>query len=147
MKIEASAVVPAAPEAVFRFLSDLGNHWRLANSKIQVVEIDDTSGRVRMRGPFGLRRTAHTIVIDAQPDSVMHGTAVLSGGTVARIAWELHEDAGGTGVRLSAEIERASVLDRLLLALGGRTWMQRLFEKILGRLSELFRERRAGDVS
>ena len=138
MRIEATGVVPAAPEAVFRFLSSLGNHWALADRWIEVVELNDGSGRVRMHGPLGMRRTARTIVVDAEPNHVMHGTAELSGGTLARIGWELHEDAGGTAVRLSAEIERAALPDRLLLALGGRRWMQGRFDRILQTLARQF---------
>ena len=136
--ITASAVVPASPEAVFRFLSKLENHWHLADRWIDVVELNDGSGRVRMHGPLGMRRTARTIVVDAEPNHVMHGTAELSGGTLARIGWELHEDAGGTAVRLSAEIERAALPDRLLLALGGRRWMQGRFDRILQTLARQF---------
>jgi Polyketide cyclase / dehydrase and lipid transport len=138
VRIAASGVVPAAPEAVFRFLSKLENHWRLADRWIEVLETGDSSGRVRMRGPLGLRRTAHTRVEDAEPDHLMHGTAELSGGTVAQIAWELNEDAGGTGVRLSADLERASLPDRLVLALGGAAWMRRRFERILETLAGEF---------
>jgi uncharacterized protein YndB with AHSA1/START domain len=134
--ISATTVVPASPEAVFRFLSRLENHWRLADRWIEVVELNDGSGRVRIRGPLGLKRTARTTVVDATPDHVIHGTAELSGGTVARIAWDLREDAGGTAVRLSGEIERAAPLDRVLLALGGAAWMRGRFERILARLAE-----------
>jgi carbon monoxide dehydrogenase subunit G len=138
MRIEASRVVAASPEAVFGFLSDLENHWKLTGRWVEAVSIDDGSGRVRIHGPLGLRRTARTTVVDAHPSHVMHGTAELSGGTLARVAWELGEDAGGTAVRLSAEVEHATLPDRLLLTLGGRPWMHRRFEAILARLdSEL----------
>ena len=100
------------------------------------MSIDDDSGRVRIRGPLGLRRTARTAVADATPSHVMHGTAELSGGTLARVAWELAEDTGGTTVRLSAAVERAAPMDRLLLAVGGRAWMKRRFDAILERLDE-----------
>lgn len=136
MTITASRVVPASPEAVFRFLSKLENHWKLTGRWVEAVAIDDGNGRVRIHGPLGLRRTATTTVVDASPDHVLHGTAELSGGTVALIAWELSEDAGGAAVRLSAEIERATLPDRLLLALGGRTWMAGRFDAILERLGE-----------
>jgi len=135
MRIEASRVVPAAPEAVFAFLAKLENHWKLTGRWVEAITIDDGSGRVRIHGPLGLRRTASTTVVDAEPSRVMHGTAELSGGTVARIAWELHEDSGGTGVRLSAEVDHASTADRLLLTLGGRLWLQRHFGAILDRLA------------
>ena len=133
-QIEASRVVPAAPEAVFAFLAHLDNHWKLAGRWVEPLTIDDSSGRVRIHGPLGLRRTATTTVVDASPSRVMHGTAELSGGTLARIAWELNEDAGGTAVRLSAEVDHATLPDRLLLALGGRVWMTRHFAAILERL-------------
>src|SRR3954447_3348518 len=138
MRIEASRVVAASPEAVFSFLSDLENHWKLTGRWVEAVSIDDGSGRVRIHGPLGLRRTARTTVVDAAPSHVMHGTAELSGGTVARIAWDLSEDVRGTAVRLSADVERAALPDRVLLALGGRRWMARRFEAILERLDEQF---------
>jgi hypothetical protein len=130
--------VAAAPEAVFSFLASLENHWKLAGRWVEVVSIEDGSGRVRIRGPLGLHRTARTTVVDAERSHVLHGTAELSGGTLARVAWELGEDAGGTAVRLSAEVEHASVGDRALLALGGRAWMKRRFETILERLDQQF---------
>src|SRR5438045_6846183 len=94
-RIEAERVVAASPEAVFRFLSKLENHWKLTGRWVEAVSIDDGSGRVRIHGPVGLRRTASTSVVDTHPSHVIHGTAELSGGTRARIAWELSEDAGG----------------------------------------------------
>jgi carbon monoxide dehydrogenase subunit G len=138
MRITASRVVAASPEAVFAFLSDLGNHWRLTGRWVEAVALEDSNGSVRIHGPLGLRRTARTTVVDATPSQVMHGTAELSGGTVARIAWDLNEDADGTFVRLTADVEHAALRDRLLLALGGRVWMTRHFDGILARLDEQF---------
>ena len=138
-RIEAERVVAATPEAVFTFLSNLENHWKLTGRWVEAVVLEDSNGRVRIHGPLGLRRTARTTVVDASPCHVIHGTAELSGGTVARVAWELGEDAGGTEVRLSAEVDHATLPDRLLLALGGRVWMARRFEAILERLDQQFR--------
>lgn len=131
-------MVGATPEAVFSFLARLENHWKLAGPWIEVVSIEDGSGRVRIHGPLGLRRTARTTVVDASPSHAIHGTAELSGGTLAHIAWELGEDAAGTAVRLSARVEQATLPDRLLLALGGRAWTHRHFVAILARLDEQF---------
>jgi uncharacterized protein YndB with AHSA1/START domain len=138
VRIEASRVVGATPEAVFRFLSSLDNHWQLTGRWVEAVAIEDGSGRVRIRGPLGIHRTARTTVVDAKPDHLIDGTAELSGGTRARIAWELNEDADGTAVRLSAQVEHAAIPDRLLLALGGRAWMRRRFDAILARLDQQF---------
>jgi carbon monoxide dehydrogenase subunit G len=137
-QIQAEHVVAASPEAVFAFLSDFENHWKLTGRWVEAVALHDSQGSVRIHGPLGLRRTARTKVVDSAPSHVLHGTAELSGGTVARIAWELSEDLGGTAVRLSADVERAALPDRLLLALGGRAWMTRRFEAILGRLDRQF---------
>ena len=65
-----------------------------------------------------------------------HGHVRLPDGTLARVAWELHEDAGGTAVRLSAEVANAALPDRLLLALGARAWMKRRFDANLAPLDE-----------
>lgn len=136
MRIEASRVVHAAPRSVFTFLAELENHWKLAGRWVEPLSIDHSSGRVRIHGPLGLRRTATTTVVDATPDSVMHGTAELSGGTRAQVAWELTPNGAGTAVRLAAVVERAAPLDRLLLALGGGAWMKRRFRTILERLDD-----------
>jgi Polyketide cyclase / dehydrase and lipid transport len=138
VRVEATRVVRATPEAVFRFLSSLENHWSLAGRWVEVVAVEDSTGRVRIHGPLGLRRTANTKVVDSEPDHVMHGIAELSGGTRARISWELSEDSGGTAVRLVAETERTAPGDRLLLTLGGRVWLEHRFESILTRLDEQF---------
>ena len=136
MRIAATRVVAASPEAVFGFLASLENHWKLAGRWVDALEIDHDSGRVRIRGPLGLHRTATTRVLDAEPSHVLHGTAELSGGTSARIAWELAENANGTNVVLSAEVEHATLPDRLLLNLGGKRWMHHRFLAILERLED-----------
>jgi Polyketide cyclase / dehydrase and lipid transport len=95
-----------------------------------------------MRGPLGIGRTARTAVESADPPHGMSGSAALSGGTLARVNWTLSPDGDGTRVRLTAQVESVSILDRLLLTLGGRAWMQRMFAGALGRLAAQFAERR-----
>ena len=139
--IEAAALVPAPQQDVFAFLSDLGNHWRLASRFVEVVELESTSGGdapdrgvVRLRGPLGLRRTARTRVTAARPPRLMIGTADVADGTRARVSWTLAPRLGQTRVRLSAEVDDARPLDRLLLALGGARWMRTRFAATLKRL-------------
>jgi uncharacterized protein YndB with AHSA1/START domain len=138
VRIAATRVVRASPEVVFRFLSNLENHWKLTGRWVEAISLDDSTGRVRIHGPLGLRRTATTAVVEASPSHAIRGTAELSGGTLANVAWELSEDAHGTAVRLSAEVERAALPDHILLALGGRTWLAQRFDAILERLDEQF---------
>jgi len=142
--LAASAVVPAPADQVFHFLADLENHWRLADRFIEVVQLDRAAdgrtngGRVRMRGPLGVRRTASTRVVAAVAPQLMVGTAELGRRTRAFVRWKLSTSDGGTRVRLEATIDRTGAIDRLMLALGGRAWLERRFSAVLQRLAERF---------
>ena len=139
-EIEARALVPAAPEEVFAFLSDLANHWRLLDTHVDVLELDGSappSAVVRLRGPLGVRRTVHTRVTAAREPRLIIGVAELGSGTRALVSWTLGARLGETRVRLAAEVEHASAFDRLVLALGGRVWLERRFAYGLERLAEL----------
>ena len=139
-RIEATAVVPAPREKVFAFLSDLGNHWAVAGRWIEVVAVDGDGdgGRVRIRGPLGLRRTAITSVERIDPPERLQGTARV-GGAQAEVAWMLRErDTGATEVVLAATVLRAGALDRLVLGLGGAAWMRRLFAATLAHLANRY---------
>jgi uncharacterized protein YndB with AHSA1/START domain len=139
--IEAETVIPAPPEDVFDFLSDLDNHWRLSDRFVKVsLNGDGDGGAVQLRGPLGLRRTAHTRVTALRRPRLLIGIAELNDGTRARVSWTLASRLGQTRVRLSAEIETARTVDRALLATGGEVWMQRAFERTLERLAQRFSE-------
>jgi hypothetical protein len=139
--VEAAALIPAPPEDVFAFLSDLGNHWRLADRFVEVLTLEASDGthhdggRVRVRGPLGLHRTVTTRVVAAREPRLLIGTAELASGTRARVSWVLAGRLGATRVRLAADLERAGPLDRLLLAAGGRWWLRRRFASTLERLA------------
>ena len=144
--IEATALVPAECETVFEFLSDLGNHWRLARSFIDVIELDGgrpggtpDSATVRMRGPLGLSRMARTKVTAARAPRLMIGTAEVGSRTRARVSWTLARRLNETRVRLSAEVDGAGRIDRAMLALGGRRWLERRFADTLAALADELR--------
>ena len=129
------------PEDLFEFLCDLRNHWLGADRFIAGVELDGAGpvgpargGRVRMHGPLGLRRTAVTRVIEVEPGTRIAGIAAIGTRTLARITWTLTPVNGGTRVVLAASLERASLLDRMLLAAGAAPWMRRHLERTLARL-------------
>jgi carbon monoxide dehydrogenase subunit G len=138
--IEAAALIPAPPEEVFEFLCDLANHWRLTDRHLKVVELNGDKDRatVRLRGPLGVRRTAHTHVTASRRPRLMIGVAQMESGTRARVSWTLAGRMNQTRVRLAADVEHAAPLDRLLLALGGKLWMRRMFRHALARLAERF---------
>jgi uncharacterized protein YndB with AHSA1/START domain len=139
-EIEATALVPAPPEEVFEFLSDLENHWRLVDRLVEVVSLEGSPpdrAVVRLRGPLGLRRTVHTRVTASRSPRLLIGVAEM-GETRALVSWTLAGRLGQTRVRLAAEVEHAAPLDRLLLALGGRAWMRRRFAFGLEQLAERY---------
>lgn len=138
LPIEATASVAATPEEVFDFLSDLENHWRLVDRFVEVSELagDGDGAVVRLRGPLGVRRTVRTRVTETRRPGLIVGVAQLRGSTRARVTWTLEPAAAGrTHVGLAASVEQAALLDRLLLALGGRVWMRRRFAHGLRRLA------------
>jgi uncharacterized protein YndB with AHSA1/START domain len=143
-RIEAERVVATGPEELFEFLSDLERHWLLAGRFIQVLELERArpqaparGARVRVRGPFGLSRTAVTRVVEVEPHRRMAGTAQVGPRTLAHVSWALAPEGSGTRVRLAAVVERSSLVDRWVLRLGGAAWMRRGFAKILARLDGL----------
>ncbi len=139
--IECATIVAAPPEDVFEFLSRLENHWRIAGRFLRVVCVDhDRGGTVRMRGPLGVRRTARTTVTAVRAPRLIIGVAELPGGTRARVSWTLAGRLGETRVRLAAHVEHATLLDRALLTLGGRAWLQRRFVDTLRELSCAFQD-------
>lgn len=125
-------------ERVFEFLADLNNHWLLADRFIEMVRLDDsgTGGRVRLRGPLGLRRTATTQVDELEEPDFVRGSAGIGDTTHGTVCWTLDETAGGTLVTLDVRAERLSRMDALLLRMGGRRWLRGVFGRILVRLEE-----------
>jgi uncharacterized protein YndB with AHSA1/START domain len=139
--IEAKAVVSAPREEVFAYLADFRNHCRLLDPWIDVLSFERPAGsepdaptrggRVRMRGPLRVSRTATTRVVAVEPPARLAGTAEVGARTLARVSWTLEPANGSTEVMLAAEIERLGVLDSVLLLLGGTAWMRRRFRAVL----------------
>jgi len=145
-EIGASRLVEAPQEEVFDFLADLENQWRLADRFIEVLTLEREAGGPAHcgRGPLGVRRMAATRVLAADPAQQMVGVAELGCRTRAFVRWKLSEGEGGTRVWLEATVDRTGWLDRLLLVLGGRAWLQRRFWAVLDRLAEAFRSKGDG---
>jgi len=141
VRVEATRVVAAPRKAVFRFLSDLENHWALGDRFIEVLELHRSSpdapahgGRVAMHGPLGISRTVRTRVAEVEPPDSMAGTAEIGSRTHAWVRWTFAPDGDATEVRLAAQVEEASALDRMMLLTGGLWWLRRRFDDVLERL-------------
>jgi len=48
--IEAERAVAAPPERVFGFLADLRNHWRLERRFLELDELGEDGGTIRLKG-------------------------------------------------------------------------------------------------
>jgi hypothetical protein len=140
--VRAVGVVEAPAAAVFDHLADLRTHWALAGGRVRLIDDGaggaSRGGRVRMRGPLGLGRDATTEVLRAQRPRLLEGRACIGDRTEAEIRWKLEprgEEA--TLVTLRAHVLAAAAWDRALLAVGGRRWLEALFERVLERLAAL----------
>jgi hypothetical protein len=147
LRARARAAVEAPPDAVFAFLSDLRNHWRLASRNVRILELDGEGGgsgggSIALRGPLGISRVAQTRITHAVPPAggvggVVEGVAATPQGTALRVAWNLAALPAGTQVVLELAVERARPLDRLLLVAGGRRWLERrLLRRAVGDLEQ-----------
>ena len=141
----ASTVVAAPPEAVFGYLSVLDNHWELMAGAVERLDSDDSSSVVRLTGPFGIERTAHTRLVEADPPWLMVGSAQVGSGGRGTVTWELAPVDDGTRVQLAATVDHAGRRERLLLELGGRAWFRRRFRHALSQLRERFADSLSSD--
>ena len=122
---------------IFEFLSDLRNHWRLEPHFIDLEDVEASGGRVQIKGPLGISREARTRVDRVEPPTRLQGTAEIGRRTRASIRWELAPSGEGSRVTLTGTVDEASFYDRLLLLLGGRWWLQRMFERALRALEHV----------
>lgn len=146
IEISAHRALPVEPAEAFAFLSRPHNHRRLATARVRVRELD-VSGEGELRGalmvlhgPLWLRRPARTRVISTRPPRQLAGTARVGSGTEVEVRWELDGVGAGAVASLTARVTRLAAPERLLLAIGGRIWVRRLFAATLERLAEELRE-------
>ncbi|HEX3689446.1 MAG TPA: SRPBCC family protein [Solirubrobacteraceae bacterium] len=142
MEISARRALPVPPEEAFAFLSQPHNHGRLATARIGVRELQVTrDGELHgalmvLRGPLWLRRCARTRVVNVRRPDHLAGTARVGSGTDVEVRWDLDGASAGTTVAiLTATVTRLGIAERVLLAIGGRAWVRRLFVATLERLA------------
>ncbi len=141
--ISAQRRVPAGEAEAFAFLMTPATHRRLQGPGLTLLSLDATDaeeifngGAVLLRGPLGLQRAVRTRVALRQPPTRLAGSALADSGTAAHISWTLRGQSDGTTlVELTAVLGPVGYRDRLLLAIGGRQWMRRLFTATLRKLA------------
>lgn len=129
--------VPQQPRQVHAFLAELDNHWQLSDRYLRLDRLDADSGggRIVISSPVGLRRTARTTVT-SRDELRLAGAARVGRRTTARVHWTIEPHDSGARIRLGATVLSAGPLDRALLALGGRWWLHRRFDRVLVLLAD-----------
>lgn len=115
------------------------NHWQLTQrfAELEQLDGDADGGHVRIRGPFGLSRLARTRLLSAEEPREVRGRADVGHGTFGAVRWLIEPAGSGSRVTLSAVVERAGILDRAILALGGRIVLRRGFREALAQLARV----------
>jgi hypothetical protein len=139
-EISAVGAVEAPAEIVFDFLADLRTHWELTGRRVRLLDPASdsarTGGRVRMRGPLWIGRSATTEVVRAKRPELLEGRAAIGRRTEATVRWRIRSTGPASAtVELRARVLRCGPLDRIVLGLGGRLWLERLFGSALQRLA------------
>ena len=114
----ATRLVAADAAVLHLLISDPASQWRL---------LDGVSPRVPAAvtvAPSRHPRFAHALVTLGRRDALW-------------ITWILTPRGGTTEVDLAAQLESRSPLARLVLLLGGRRWLRRHLETVLGTLAAL----------
>lgn len=134
----ARRVVPHPPERVYAFIARLDNHWHLDDRylRLEHVSPDRREGRIVIRTPLGLRRTARTTVTTACEPTRFGGTATVGRRTTASVNWNIESHEDGADIALEAKVLAARPLDRLLLVLGGSRWLRCRFHRVLNHLAD-----------
>ncbi len=97
---------------------------------------------MRVKGPLGFWRVARTTVVDAERACLVTGTADVGRRTRGVVGWEIEPVVPvSSHVRFTAEVERASLPDRVLLACGGRWWLRRIVRAAVSRLGGVLAQR------
>jgi hypothetical protein len=139
VELRAEARIDRSPERIFAFLADMRNHWQLSRrfAELEMLDMDVGGGRVRIRGPLGLSRVARTRVVSSEEPRRLLGRAEIGKGTIGSVRWEIAPAGDGSLVTLSAMVERAAPLDRVLLGLGGAWWLRRILREAVNRLGDV----------
>jgi hypothetical protein len=142
MRISARRALPVGPEEAFAFLSLAHNHRRLVTAQVGLCELHLTDdGELHgalmvLRGPLWLRRAARTRVVSTRRPEHLAGAARVGSGTEVEVRWDLDgADPEAAVAILTATVTRLATIERVLLAIGGRAWVKRLFAATLDQLA------------
>jgi hypothetical protein len=131
--VTAGLLIEVTAETVYGFLSHLPNHQRMGGRqfRLDAFAADRLGARIVICGPLGIRRTVETTITCLHPPRGLGGTAAVGRRTIAHVHWTIRAAGERSHVALTMTVLRTGVLDRLLLAAGGRRWLARGFHRVL----------------
>jgi hypothetical protein len=135
--ISAVCEVHHSPARVYAFLARLDNHWHLGGRALRLSTLDANGrgGRILLGTALGLRRSARTAVTTALEPHRLCGVAHVGRNTRAHVQRSIEPTPHGARVALESTICSVGLVDRALLALGGRWWLRRAFRRTLDALA------------
>ena len=141
--VGAGTTIAARPVDVFDLLGDLDRHRDLADRGMRILSLQGPPGRrtgglVELRGPVGLTRLARTRVRGAEPHSRLWGTAETPDGARAFVEWRVKPQGDRTHVEVRLDVRARTWKDRILLHLGGRTWLRSRLRSALDQLQQIW---------
>jgi len=103
--VRSRRLVDETPERIYGFLAQLENHWELSDDylRVEALRSDRAGGRISVRAPGGLRRTASTRVTTTVPPWVFGGTADAGPRTRAHVRWTIEDRGDATLVALDTD--------------------------------------------
>jgi hypothetical protein len=139
--VTSKLLIEAPAKTVYDFLSQLPNHQRMGGHRFRLdtVTPDRLGATIVICGPLGIHRTVQTTITYLHPARGVGGTATVGRRTIAHVHWTINPAGEQSHVALTATMVRTGVLDRLLLAAGGRKWLARNFHQVLTLLSTTIR--------
>lgn len=139
MELRAARAVTASPECIFEYLEELERHLELISDRALPESVTPTGSRLRLRGPLGIGRTVSTTLTHSQAPHSIVGRARVGGRTHGTVRWSIEPSGQGSWVQVVAGAETIGLVDRVLLTIGGRRWLERSLELALERLEDRMR--------
>jgi uncharacterized protein YndB with AHSA1/START domain len=149
-----SIVVDAPREQVFDYLQDIANHREFTDHYLvdwHLTRIDSVGrgagARFRVKAPGNRFSWADATFTEVErPHRIVEAGRTGKANRIRTLGvYELAQGAGGTTrVRFTAETEPATLSDRIMESLGGRSWLRRKNARALRRLRAIVESGPAG---
>ncbi len=151
--VTVSTVISAPREVVFDYLQDIANHAEFTDHYLRhwnLTRIDSVGrgagARFRVAAPGNRYSWADVTFAEVErPHRIVERGRTGKSNRIRTLGvYELHPVAGGTRVTFTLQTAPATLADRLMEALGARTWFRRKNRKAMHRLRAIMEEGAAG---